>query len=317
MSHGDPRAPRTWRGAWSDANAVFYSTSRAEDHFSTSVHTNLTVARELARLILREQHAHDKEFHVIDIGSGSGLLLEQLHSLLLHSLLPGRIRLLGVDGRPRPPDLSPDIDWRQVVIDDETMDVTGDDGHLAGAVIAHEFLDDIPCDVVEVDDALEVRVVLVDRATGMEELGPALSDPAAASLVERYDPAESMAWLRNWWPVTRPGARREIGIARDRTWSRLRRILDSGAAIAVDYAHTRPERAAGLWDAGTVKGFGSGRPRRPVPDGSVNITAHVALDSCAQPGSRVLTQSQVVGDSSLDSWPLGRGSYTWLIESVG
>ncbi|MGA0208312.1 MAG: SAM-dependent methyltransferase [Candidatus Nanopelagicales bacterium] len=311
MSDAGHHSRGTWRTAWSHANTSFYDSHRAQDHFSTSIHVNATVARQLARLIQVRHPSDHQEVHVIDIGSGSGRLLEQLRHFL-----PKRIRLLGVDRRPRPARLPPDIDWRQVEIDDGTVDITGDDGHLDGLLIAHEFLDDIPCDVVELDDELCERLVLVDTATGAEELGPALDDPAAAALLDRYPPAESMEWLRHWWPITRPAARREIGIARDRTWSRLRRILRAGTAVAVDYAHTRPERTAGLWDAGTLKGFRDGRPRRPVPDGSVNITAHVALDSCAHAGSPLRSQTQMVDDVSLDSWPLERGGYTWLIEDV-
>ncbi|MGA0059513.1 MAG: SAM-dependent methyltransferase, partial [Planctomycetota bacterium] len=178
------------------------------------------MARQLARLIQVRHPSDHQEVHVIDIGSGSGRLLEQLRHFL-----PKRIRLLGVDRRPRPARLPPDIDWRQVEIDDGPVDIPGDDGHLDGLLIAHEFLDDIPCDVVELDDELCERLVLVDTATGAEELGPALDDPAAAALLDRYPPAESMEWLRHWWPITRPAARREIGLARDPTWSRLRRIL--------------------------------------------------------------------------------------------
>lgn len=311
MSDAGHHSRGTWRTAWSCANTAFYDSHRAQDHFSTSVHVNATVAHQLAGLLQRQQPSDHNELHVIDIGSGSGQLLEQLRQLL-----PTPIRLLGVDLRPRPADLPPDIDWRQVEVDDGTGDITGDDGLLDGLLIAHEFLDDIPCDVVEIDDDLDERLVLVDTSSGAEELGPALSDPAAAALLDRYPAGESISWLRDWWPTTRPAARREIGIARDRTWSRLRRILRSGTAVAVDYAHSRTDRATGLWDAGTLKGFRDGRPHRPVPDGEMNITAHVALDSCASADSSLQTQTHLVDDSSLDSWPLGRGSYTWLIEHI-
>ncbi|MGW2851170.1 SAM-dependent methyltransferase, partial [Streptomyces sp. NPDC001215] len=41
---------------------------------------------------------------------------------------------------------------------------------------------------------------------------------------------------------------------------------------------------------GTLTGFRAGREVAPVPDGSCDITAHVALDACALPGARLLTQ---------------------------
>ncbi|MCZ9338904.1 hypothetical protein NGM37_14085, partial [Streptomyces sp. TRM76130] len=58
----------------------------------------------------------------------------------------------------------------------------------------------------------------------------------------------------------------------------------------VDYAHTADARPP----FGTLTGFRGGRETRPVPDGSCDITAHVALDACATacalPGARLLTQ---------------------------
>ncbi|MEU7403768.1 SAM-dependent methyltransferase [Streptomyces sp. NPDC044948] len=51
-----------------------------------------------------------------------------------------------------------------------------------------------------------------------------------------------------------------------------------GLAVAVDYAHTLATRPP----FGTLTGFREGREIRPVPDGSCDITAHVALDACAQ-----------------------------------
>jgi hypothetical protein len=53
----------------------------------------------------------------------------------------------------------------------------------------------------------------------------------------------------------------------------------------VDYAHTAGDRPP----FGTLTGFRDGREVRPVPDGSCDITAHVAMDACAAPGSAELT----------------------------
>lgn len=47
--------------------------------------------------------------------------------------------------------------------------------------------------------------------------------------------------------------------------------------MAVDYAHVREARPP----FGTLTGFRSGREVRPVPDGSCDLTSHVALDACA------------------------------------
>lgn len=301
-----------WEGAWCRANDLFYGNHAAEDHFETSVTAGSEVARAIADVVSREHARHGNgDFCVIDAGSGSGRLLEQLRLLIA----PG-IRLIGVDRRERPQTLDSHIDWRRQTIDEGTDEITGHDGQIDGLVIAHEFLDDVPCDVVELDDACQPRVVLVDPTTGAEELGPRLSDSASRRYLET-DPGAMESWLTTWWPPTRPGARREIGIRRDRVWRRLTRIPRSGGALAIDYAHDRTERAAGIWDAGTLKGFAHGRPRRAVPDGSVNITAHVALDSLAQPGSRSLPQGQVLDGATLASFPPGLGSFTWLFQPIG
>ncbi|NUP49322.1 MAG: hypothetical protein HOW97_18740, partial [Catenulispora sp.] len=65
---------------------------------------------------------------------------------------------------------------------------------------------------------------------------------------------------------TRPAARRSAvaGLAR-------------GAAVAVDYAHTAGARPA----FGTLTGYRDGHQVPAVPDGSCDLTAHVALDACA------------------------------------
>lgn len=82
------------------------------------------------------------------------------------------------------------------------------------------------------------------------------------------------------------GARAEIGLPRDTAWAGAVASLDRGLAVAVDYAHF----AAARPPFGTLTGFREGRETAPVPDGSCDITAHVALDACALPGGRVVTQ---------------------------
>jgi SAM-dependent MidA family methyltransferase len=302
-----------WADAWSQANRTFYAGHQAEDHFVTSIHVDEQVANALAKLIDQcHQHHRDRDFLVIDVGSGSGRLLEQLRTRV-----DSDVQLLGVDIRKRPTDLSHDIQWRQVQIGDSVHDVTGTSYASAGVVIAHEFLDDVPCEVFELDENASPRLVLVDPATGAEELGPHLNDSATATLLGSIRPDDVRAWLQAWWPATRPGARREVGITRQRVWSGLTRSVQDGCAVAIDYAHVRTERIAGTWDGGTMKGFRAGRPQRAVPDGSVNITAHVALDALASPHARLATQDKIVGKPTLTSWPGGLGSYTWLIEPIG
>ena len=67
----------------------------------------------------------------------------------------------------------------------------------------------------------------------------------------------------------------EVGRARDEAWAGLVGRLRSGVAVAVDYGHVAVARPP----AGTLTGFRSGHHVVPVPDGSCDLTAHVAMDS--------------------------------------
>ena len=309
MSQAAPARSVAWRQAWGSANSAFYSRKRAEEEFTTSIHAGTSVAAYLAEMIRRNSFG-DEDFFVIDVGSGDGELLRQLAPLV------GDVHLIGIDMRSRPADLPASISWVEKSIDDGTTEITGYDGSISGLLVAHEFLDDVPCEIVELDDDLNPRFVLVDQLTGHEEIGPRLDDVAASRIWGASEVEAMQMWLDRWWPSTRPLARREIGLQRDRTWARLTRVLDTGLAVAIDYAHARPERASGLWDAGTVKGFSAGRPCTAIPNGRVNITAHVALDACSSEGGKIVSQAEVLGNTSLESWPAGLGSYSWLIQPI-
>jgi SAM-dependent MidA family methyltransferase len=139
---------------------------------------------------------------------------------------------------------------------------------VTGLVVANEWLDNVPVDTVELSRD-GPRLVLVDPATGRERLaGP----PGPADL----------AWLWSWWRLAEDGQRAEVGWPRDQAWAEVIRRLDRGLAVAVDYAHERAARPA----YGTLAGYAGGRAVEPVPDGSRDITAHVALDACAAAGER-------------------------------
>jgi SAM-dependent MidA family methyltransferase len=90
----------------------------------------------------------------------------------------------------------------------------------------------------------------------------------------------------------RPGDRAEIGLARDLAWVDVVRRLADGVAVAIDYGHLRESRPP----YGTLTGFRTGRECEPVPDGSCDLTAHVALDSLAAavPGSVITTQREAL-----------------------
>jgi SAM-dependent MidA family methyltransferase len=231
----------TWREAWTAAlygPDGFYRRERPGDHFRTSVHASPLFAEALLALARRRRLGS-----VTDIGAGDGGLLRRLLDLA-----PGELDLLGVDLAPRPEGLPPEVRWR----DDFP-------GELDGLVVANEWLDNIPCDVVEVDEEGLPRYVHVDPSSGAEALGTPCREP----------------WVTRWWPVSEPGARAEVGSPRDRAWADVVRRLRRGVAVAVDYGHTRETRPP----LGSLAAYRHGQVVDAVPDGTRDITAHVAVDS--------------------------------------
>ncbi|MBP2340368.1 SAM-dependent MidA family methyltransferase [Saccharothrix coeruleofusca] len=172
---------------------------------------------------------------------------------------------------------------------------------VEGLLVGHEWLDAIPCPIVT---------------------GPS-DDP----------------WLARWWPLP-AGATAEVGAPRDAAWadavSRVR-----GAALAVDYGHVRADRAAGRYPEGTFAAYRDGRRVEPVFDGSCDLTAHVALDACAEAagGDWVLVSQRdalaalgLVGEIDPARWldtaerasriaelraVGGLGGFGWLLHGVG
>ncbi|MEV0224662.1 SAM-dependent methyltransferase [Streptomyces sp. NPDC050704] len=143
-------------------------------------------------------------------------------------------------------------------------------------------------------------------------------------------------------PPPAEGLRAEIGLPRDAAWASAVAALGRGLAVAVDYAHFADARPP----FGTLTGFREGRETAPVPDGSCDITAHVALDACALPGARLLTQREALralgvsgerpplslaatdptayvralagaGEAAELTAPGGLGDFGWLVQPVG
>jgi len=189
------------------------------------------------------------------MGCGRGELLEHVHRL------GPQVRCLGVDIVARP-ELSKAIGWLQSPGGERLPDEL--DGLSDTLVFANEWLDVVPCPIAELDRDGELREVLVDVSTGTEQLGDPLS-------------GASRQWSTRFWPVDglAPGDRVEIGEPRDTAWDNLVSRVGSGLAIAVDYGHTVDSRPA----SGTLTGFRAGRQVMPVPDGTCDLTAHVAMDS--------------------------------------
>jgi len=123
-----------------------------------------------------------------------------------------------------------------------------------------------------------------------------------------------LEWLAQWWPQTAPHARREIGITRDHTWVRLVNIFSTGRSIAIDYSHSLDQRVKGLFDAGTLTGYQLGGSVRAIPNGEVNITAHVALDSCAS--AAITSRPDITATSIIEVDP-GHNDFRWLIQDFG
>ncbi|HTY71691.1 MAG TPA: SAM-dependent methyltransferase [Actinomycetes bacterium] len=243
-----------WEQAWQDAlygPAGFFRTAAGGTaHFRTCA-TSAAFAGALLRLArdLDVALGEPDGFVVVDVGAGDGSLLT-----LLAAHAPQRWRLIGVDISGRPAGLAGRVEWANQPPAD-----------VVGLLLANELLDALPCPLVACDDSGVTRLVLVDPATGTERLGP---EPAAADL----------AWLDRWWPLA-TGERAEVGRPRDLLWSSLADRVEAGAALAIDYGHTRDDRAS--LPAGSLAGYRDGARVPPVPDGSCDLTAHVALDSCA------------------------------------
>ena len=91
-----------------------------------------------------------------------------------------------------------------------------------------------------------------------------------------------LAWLRAWWPLRALGDRAEVGRTRCEAWAGTVRRIGRGVALAADYGHVRAARPG----CGTLTGYLEGRAVPAIPDGSRDITAHVALDACAAAGRR-------------------------------
>jgi SAM-dependent MidA family methyltransferase len=278
----------TWREAMHAAlygPGGFYARGeRPARHFRTSVHVSPSYAAAIWEL-LRQVDAglgHPERIDLVDVGAGRGELLEQVLAAAEQgsagagadgapgagdasgtgapraSMAPGlagRIAACAVEVAPRPAGLDQRIGWQPAP-----------SAGITGLVIASEWLDNVPLDLVELT-AAGPAVVQVDPATGAERPG---CPP---------DPAD-LAWVHSWWPLVAGGDRAEVGRTRCEAWAGVIRRIDRGVAVAADYGHVKAARPA--WT--TLTGYLDGRAVAPLPDGSCDITAHVALDACAAAG---------------------------------
>ncbi|MFG3661344.1 SAM-dependent methyltransferase [Streptomyces sp. NPDC047706] len=288
-------------------------------HFRTSVHASPLFAEAVAGLLRRVDEALGRpaSLDFVDMAAGRGELVTGVLAALPPALA-ARTRAYAVEIAERPAGLDHRIEWRAECPEGVT-----------GLLFANEWLDNVPLEVSEVDPAGAWRLVLV-REDGTERLGEPVSGPAAE-------------WLARWWPgAAEEGMRAEIGLPRDEAWASAVGRVGQGLAVAVDYAHTADARPP----FGTLTGFREGRETPPVPDGTCDITAHVALDACTLPGGRTLPQRDALralgvvgarpplalattdpaayvraltsaGEAAELTAPGGLGDFGWLVQPVG
>ncbi|MGN3958770.1 SAM-dependent methyltransferase [Streptomyces sp. WAC8370] len=250
---------RGWRRAAQDAlygPEGFYRTGAEgpAGHFRTSVHASPLFAGAVARLLCRVDEALGRPaaLDFVDMAAGRGELVTGVLAAL-PARVAARTRAYAVEVAARPAGLDRRVRWLAEPPDGVT-----------GLLFANEWLDNVPVEVAQVDAAGVARRVLV-RRDGTERLG----EPVAGAEAE---------WLARWWPLTgEEGLRAEVGLPRDEAWALAVATLEGGVAVAADYAHTATARPP----FGTLTGFRDGRETEPVPDGSCDLTAHVALDACA------------------------------------
>ena len=321
----------SWRQAMQAAlygPAGFYARGeRPAWHFRTSVHVSPRYAAALLTVLRAVDAAlgQPDRLDVVDIGAGRGELLATLLTLAGTSPgLAGRLAPLAVEVAGRPDGLDPRIGWQP-----------GLPASVTGLVIASEWLDNVPLEVAELTPT-GPRLLLVETATGEERPGPPL-------------PAADLAWQRRWWPLRGPGDRAEIGLTRGQAWAAAVARISRGLAVAADFGHRRADRPR----SGTLTGYREGRQVRPVPDGSCDLAAGVALDACAAAGraagatASLLTSQRLAlralgvtgrrpppvqavtdpvgyaralcqaGEEAELIDPAGLGGFGWLIQSVG
>ncbi|MEU9202353.1 SAM-dependent methyltransferase [Streptomyces sp. NPDC048332] len=267
-----------WRG-WQEAaetalygdGGFYLSQEGPAGHFRTSVHASPLFAAAVARLLVRTAgELRTSCVDLVDLGAGRGELLTGVLAALPAEGGDGlTVRAYAVELAARPPGLDPRIQW-----------CAKPPRGTRGLLFANEWLDNVPVPVAGTDPDGVRRYVLVRTADGAQRLG----EPVSGADAE---------WLRRWWPPAGPGSRAEIGRPRDEAWADAVASLSGGLAVAVDYCHVREERPP----FGTLTGFRAGREVRPVPDGSCDLTSHVALDACAAaggPGAEIRTQREAL-----------------------
>jgi SAM-dependent MidA family methyltransferase len=257
------RGSRSWFDAWVESSYGadgFWRIHKPDAHFRTAATSGPMIATMLAALI----DNRDEISSVVDVGAGSGRVLQEL------SAIRPDLQLLGIDLRKRPKGLASQVGWAQDLWDVRYGCWTSGEAGAAldqpepVMIICSEWLDDLPCPVAT-RYADGWREVIINDG-GTEQAGPRLS-------------SEQLAWADRWWP---DGDRAEIGLTRDHAWVELVKMIITrgGCALMIDYGHTAAHRPA----TGSLAAYRDGRALEPVPEASLNLTAHVAIDAVRAAG---------------------------------
>ncbi len=191
-----------WAQAWQHAlygpDGFYRQPVGPAGHFATATQGGPQMGAVLAGALVTLMGEHGLTT-VVDVGCGRGELLTAVH----HAA-PG-LRCVGVDVVDRP-DLPPGVGW---------VRAGGGAALPAGLsdledtlLLAHEWLDVVPCTVAQVDHDGALREVLVDPATGRERLGGPLSaaDARGASAGGRSTARRPATGWRSAAAATRRGA---------------------------------------------------------------------------------------------------------------
>ncbi len=267
---------QSWREAWQEAlysPSGFYRVRGAADlPFSTSLHgvpsAALVMARALSVLAARNHLST-----LIDIGAHRGQLGTALHQI------GSPLRYVGVDIHPGPEQMAQGHGWLASPGGPDLPD--GLRGMRDVVVVAQEWLDVVPTVVASRGPAHAWHEVWVEPSTGECRPGP----PVAA---------KDGQWLARWAGPDVSIA--EVGRSRDDALRNLVDRVEHGLVVVIDYGHHRHTRPP----HGSLRGYYEGRQVAPVPDGSMDLTADVAIDSLmstAQPWPRwARTQRAALGE---------------------
>jgi hypothetical protein len=329
-------------------------------HFRTSVHASPLFAGAVAELVRRVDVAlgKPKAFDVVDVGAGGG---ELLTALLAGGTLDDRFRLAGVEVAPRPAGLDERIAWRREIpdglvglllatewLDNVPLDVADAETQrklLVDPATGEERLgppldpadrlwvarwwpppayhrrSGAALDGAPLGGAAPGHAAPSRAEPGQAPQGGVAPGQAAPGAVARGQAAPS--GVASGHAASGGGSRIEIGWPRDLAWADAVGKVRRGAALAVDYGHLRKARPL----FGTLTGFRGGRQVEPVPDGSCDVTAHVAMDAVAVAGGgsyTLVTQREALKALGVDGArpPLdlaGRdpGGYLRALQSAG